>query len=217
MARQIRKNPRAATVRKATPRAGTAGRAVATELGRLVRRLRDEHSLTLADVASRSDISPAMLSRLETGQTSPSLETLVALAAALGVRPSMLLRDLGDDDESAQHVPAGHGMEVVRRGTKRGHTYHLLAAQRGPRKVFEPFLVTLTDKSELFPSFEHPGTEFIFVLSGRIAYRHGRNTYRLEPGDALTFRGNVPHGPEKLIKVPIRMLSVIMYADDRDD
>ena len=32
----------------------------------------------------------------------------------------------------------------MRRGTKRGHTYHLLAAQRGPRKVFEPFLVTLT-------------------------------------------------------------------------
>ena len=195
-------------------RSGTAGRAVATELGRVVRRLRDEHSLTLTDVASRADISPAMLSRLETGQTSPSLETLVSLAGALGVRPSLLLRDLGETDETAQHVKAGHGMEVVRRGTRRGHTYHLLAAQRGPRKVFEPFLVTLTDKSESFPGFEHPGTEFIYVLSGRIAYRHGRQTYQLEPGDSLTFRGDVPHGPERLIKVPIRMLSVIMYAND---
>ena len=207
---------RDAGVELPTRRGGTAGRAVATELGRVVRRLRDEQSLTLADVASRADISPAMLSRLETGQTSPSLETLVSLAAALGVRPSLLLRDLGETDETAQHVRAGHGMEVVRRGTKRGHTYHLLAAQRGPRKVFEPFLVTLTDKSELFPGFEHPGTEFIFVLSGRIAYRHGRHTYQLEPGDSLTFRGDVPHGPERLIKVPIRMLSVIMYADDRE-
>ena len=195
-------------------RSGTAGRAVATELGRVVRRLRDEHSLTLTDVASRADISPAMLSRLETGQTSPSLETLVSLAGALGVRPSLRLRDLGETDETAQHVKAGHGMEVVRRGTRRGHTYHLLAAQRGPRKVFEPFLVTLTDKSESFPGFEHPGTEVIYLLSGRIAYRHGRQTYQLEPGDSLTFRGDVPHGPERLIKVPIRMLSVIMYADD---
>ena len=195
-------------------RGAAAGRAVATELGRVVRRLRDEHSLTLADVARRADISPAMLSRLETGQTSPSLETIVSLAAALGVRPSLLLRSLGDTDETAQHVRAGHGMEVLRRGTKRGHTYHLLAAQRGPRKTFEPFLVTLTDKSESFPGFEHPGTEFIFVLSGRIAYRHGRHTYQLEPGDSLTFRGDVPHGPERLTKVPIRMLSIIMYADD---
>ena len=217
MARKNARQGSTATPGKATRRAGSAGRAVATELGRVVRRLRDEHSLTLADVASRSDISPGMLSRLETGQTSPSLETLVALAGALGVRPSLLLRDLGDDDETAQHVPAGHGMEVVRRGTKRGHTYHLLAAQRGPRKVFEPFLVTLTDKSEIFPGFEHPGTEFIFILSGRIAYRHGRHTYQLEPGDALTFRGSVPHGPERLIKVPIRMLSVIMYADEREE
>jgi mannose-6-phosphate isomerase-like protein (cupin superfamily) len=156
-----------------------------------------------------------MLSRLETGQTSPSLETIVSLAAALGVRPSLLMRDLGDDDETAQHVPAGSGMEVVRRGTKRGHTYHLLAAQRGPHKTFEPFLVTLTDKSEVFPGFEHPGTEFIYVLSGEIAYRHGRHTFLLKPGDALTFTGDVAHGPERLIKVPIRLLSVIIYADER--
>jgi mannose-6-phosphate isomerase-like protein (cupin superfamily) len=125
----------------------------------------------------------------------------------------MLLRDLGDDDESAQHVLAGHGMEVVRRGTKRGHTYHLLAAQRGPRKVFEPFLVTLTDKSELFPSFEHPGTEFIYLLEGSLTYRHGDETHLLKAGDALTFQGTVPHGPEKLLKTPIRMLSVIIYAE----
>src|SRR4029079_8367140 len=87
---------RDAGVKLAARQGGTAGRAVATELGRVVRRLRDEHSLTLTDVASRADISPAMLSRLETGQTSPSLETLVSLAAALGVRPSLLLRDLGE-------------------------------------------------------------------------------------------------------------------------
>jgi transcriptional regulator with XRE-family HTH domain len=196
--------------------ARSAGRAAAAELGRVVRRLREEQSLTLSDVATRADISPAMLSRLETGHTSPSLETIVSLAGALGVRPSLLLRDLGENDESAQLVLAGHGMEVVRRGTKRGHTYHLLAAQRGPRKVFEPFLVTLTDKSELFPGFEHAGTEFIHVLSGQIAYRHGRNTYLLKPGDSLTFRGDVAHGPERLIKVPIRMLSVIMYGDNTD-
>ena len=52
----------------------------------------------------------------------------------------------------------------MRRGTKRGHTYHLLAAQRGPVKVFEPFLVTLTDKSEIFPGFQHAGTEFACAL-----------------------------------------------------
>jgi len=36
----------------------------------------------------------------------------------------------------------------------------------------------------------------------------------LAPGDALTFRGSVPHGPEKLIKLPIKMLAIIIYDDE---
>ncbi len=34
------------------------------------------------------------------------------------------------------------------------------------------------------------------------------------PGDALTFPGAVPHGPERLLQLPIRFLSVILYADE---
>ena len=180
-------------------------------IGRVARQLRDAQGLTLSEAAASADISPAMLSRIETGRVTPSLETLVSLSAALGVRPATLLQDLGEDSDGAQHVPSGRGLEVVRRGTRRGHTYHFLAAQRGPRKTYEPFLVTLTDKSEVFPGFQHPGTEFIYILSGVIRYRHGTESYTLNAGDSLSFRGDIPHGPEKLEKVPIRMLSIIIY------
>jgi transcriptional regulator with XRE-family HTH domain len=186
----------------------------AIDLGRTARRLREGHNLTLADLARRAGISSAMLSRLETGRVSPSLETIVALAQALGVTPSALMQRVGADDGGAQLIRAGEGLETVRSGTRRGHTYHLLAAQRGPRKVFEPFLVTLNDRSEVFPGFQHPGVEFIHVLSGILHYRHGRHTYVLRPGDTLTFRGDVAHGPERLEKVPIRMLSIIMYGGE---
>ena len=181
----------------------------------VARRVREGQGLTLTDVATTAGISAGMLSRLETGHVTPSLETLVALAAALGVRPALLLQEVGGDEETAQRVPAGQGLEVVRRGTRRGHTYHLLAAQRGPRKSFEPFLVTLNDRSEVFPGFQHPGTEFIYLLSGSLTYRHGSHSYPLAPGDSLSFRGDVPHGPETLTRVPIRMLSIIMYDEER--
>jgi DNA-binding XRE family transcriptional regulator len=186
-------------------------------IGRVARRLREDLGLTLAIVAQRANISPGMLSRLENGQVSPSLETIVALSQVLRVRPMVLLQEVGDVDGDAQHVPSGQGLEVVRRGTKRGHTYHLLAAQRGPRKVFEPFLVTLTDKSEIFPGFQHAGTEFIHILSGEIRYRHGKDSYLLKEGDSLTFRGDVAHGPERLLRVPIRMLSIIIYSENQPD
>jgi DNA-binding XRE family transcriptional regulator/mannose-6-phosphate isomerase-like protein (cupin superfamily) len=186
---------------------------VGRQIGATARRLRNALGLTLGEVAKRSNISAAMLSRLENGDVSPSLDTLAALTTALGVPLSNLFNDIGKPRGGAQHVPKGQGLEVVRRGTKRGHTYHLLAADRGPRRAFEPFLVTLNDKSEVFPGFEHPGTEFIHLLEGSLTYRHGDETHLLRAGDSLTFSGEVPHGPEKLIKTPIRMLSVIIYAE----
>ena len=212
---------------KAPRRTGTARAAVkpaadrtespAVDLGRTARRLRESQNLTLADVAGRANISSAMLSRLETGRVSPSLETIVALSQALGVTASILMQRVGAEHGGAQLIRAGEGLETVRSGTRRGHTYRLLAAQRGPRKVFEPFLVTLNDRSEVFPGFQHPGVEFIHMLSGILHYRHGRHSYVLKPGDTLTFRGDVAHGPERLEKVPIRMLSIIIYATDEDD
>lgn len=187
---------------------------VGRDLGCEARRLREEQRLRITEVAERAGFSPAMLSRLETGAAMPSLDTVVALASALGVTPAQLFQNSGATSESAQLVKTGQGLEVVRRGTRKRHTYHLLASPRGPKKIFEPFLVTLTDKSEAFPDFQHPGVEFIYILSGSLIYRHGGQSYPLSAGDSLTFRGDIPHGPESLGTVPIRMLSILIYAEE---
>ena len=186
-------------------------------LGNAVRELRQRHGLTIADVAERAAISRGMLSKIENAQTATSLDTLTRLARALGVSLSTLFRNYDVPDGSAQLVKNGEGMEVVRRGTKRGHTYHLLAYDQGPTKLFEPFLITIDSESATFPVFEHPGTEFIYMLEGRMEYRHGQHTYLLTPGDSLTFRGEVPHGPEKLIECPIRFLATIVYPTPVDN
>ncbi|MBK6673005.1 MAG: helix-turn-helix transcriptional regulator [Gammaproteobacteria bacterium] len=193
------------------------GPAVALQVGQNVRRLRQERGVNLSDLAASAGISLPMLSRLEKGDVTPSLETLVALAEALGTNASTLLKDEVAQQSDAQLVPKGEGLEVVQRGTRRGHTYHLLASDRGPKRVFEPYLVTLTDKSEVFPEFDHPGVEFIHVLEGSLRYRHGPESYLLKPGDSLTFRGDVPHGPDKLLKLPVRMLSIIIYGGGEAD
>lgn len=181
-------------------------------LGNTIREIRQKHRLTIADVAEKVGISRGMLSKIENAQTATSLETIAKLASALGVSLATLFRNYDVPAGSAQLVKNGEGMEVVRRGTKRGHTYHLLAYDQGPFKLFEPFLITMDDASEVFPTFEHPGIEFIYMLEGKIEYRHGQQTYLLEPGDALTFRGDVPHGPEKLVELPIRFLASIHYS-----
>jgi len=180
-------------------------------VGNTIRELRQNHGLTIAAVADQVGISRGMWSKIENAQTATSLETLAKIAAALGVSLATLFRNYNIPEGGAQLVKQGEGMEVVRRGTQRGHTYHLLAYDQGPTKLFEPFLITMDDASEVFPTFEHPGTEFIYMLEGKIEYRHGQYTYLLEPGDSLTFRGDIPHGPETLIQLPIRFLAIIHY------
>lgn len=181
-------------------------------LGSTIRELRQNYGLTIAEVAEKVGISRGMLSKIETAQTATSLDTLARIANTLGISLSTLFRNYNMPAGGAQLVKQGRGMEVVRRGTKRGHTYQLLAYDQGPTKVLEPFLITMDDASEVFPTFEHPGIEFIYVLEGKLEYRHGQHHYLLEPGDALTFRGDIPHGPERLIELPIRFLAIIYYA-----
>lgn len=152
-----------------------------------------------------------MLSKIETGSTMAGMDTLARIARALGVSMSVLFSKYDATASTAQHVKSGAGMEVVRRGTKSGHTYHLLAYDQGPVKLFEPFLITIEDDTQRYPTFQHPGTEFLFVLEGVIEYRCGQQTYVLEPGDSLSFQGDIPHGPENLTQCPIKFLSIIIY------
>ena len=193
------------------------GKSLDRFIGNVIRELRLKDNLTIAEVAAQAGISRGMVSKIENGQVSTSLETLSKIVQALGVSLAHLFRHYNMPSGGAQLVKNGAGMEVVRRGTKRGHTYHLLAYDQGPRKAFEPFLITMDDASEVFPTFEHPGTEFIYMLKGRIEYRHGQQTYVLEPGDSLTFRGDIPHGPERLIELPIHFLSTIIYGGQGDE
>jgi len=213
--RKSRPEPAAPAVPESTA-TGNGRKGLERHIGAVMRELRRQQMLTISDVAAQARISRGMLSKIENGQVSTSLDTLAKLASALGISLGRLFANYDVPGGGAQLVKAGEGMQVVRRGTKRGHTYHLLAYDKGPKKMFEPFLVTMDDASEVFPSFEHPGTEFIYVLEGRIEYRHGQQTYLLDPGDSLTFRGEVPHGPERLIETPIQLLSVITYGPTDD-
>ena len=180
-------------------------------IGRSVRQFRDKIGLTIHELSGASGISAGMLSKIEHGTTSPSLSTIQSLARALHVPVTALFRDL-EESRNATFVKAGQGLKIARRGSRSGHQYRLLGhAPHGP-VIVEPYLIALNEKLETFPVFQHDGLEFIYMLEGEMAYRHGRELYILEPGDALFFDSDAPHGPGELRKLPIRFLSVISYS-----
>jgi transcriptional regulator with XRE-family HTH domain len=187
------------------------GRLLEEAIGREVRNFREKLGLTIAELAKSSGISAGMLSKIENGTTSPSLSTLQALSRALHVPVTALFRSFEETNE-ATFVKAGQGLTIERRGTRAGHQYQLLGHTPHGSLVVEPYLITLTDESDVFPIFQHAGLEFLYMLEGEVAYRHGAKTYLMTRGDSLFFDAEAPHGPEELLRLPIRFLSVICYT-----
>jgi transcriptional regulator with XRE-family HTH domain len=197
---------------------GLAGRAdgqLEVAIGREVRDFRRKLDMTVAQLASQARLSAGMLSKIENGMTSPSLDTLQALSKALHVPVTAFFRRY-EEERDATFVPAGQGLKIERRGTRAGHQYQLLGHTQRRNIAVEPYMITLTEESDVFPIFQHPGVEFLYMLEGEVGYRHGNKTYVMRPGDSLFFDADVPHGPDELRKLPIRFLSIICYAREEE-
>ena len=189
---------------------GRANQNLEACIGAAVRSLRQQGGLTASELSKRAGLSPAMLSKIENGATSPSLGTLQSLARALDVAVTDLFRGF-EETRDATFVKAGEGLTIERRGTRAGHQYQLLGHTIGRAITVEPYLITLTSKSDIFPVFQHEGQEFIYMIEGQVGYRSANRVYALEPGDSLFFDAEAPHGPQELIELPARYISVIIY------
>lgn len=182
-------------------------------IGREVRAFRNKLGITASDLARAADLSLGMLSKIENGVTSASLTTLQRLSKALGVPVTSLFRRF-EERRDAVFVSAGKGLLIERRGTRAGHQYQLLGHTGGlsGSVIVEPYVITLTEESDVFPLFQHAGHELIYMLEGEVVYRHADKLYPMKPGDSLFFDADAPHGPEELLKLPIRFLSIISYS-----
>jgi transcriptional regulator with XRE-family HTH domain len=185
-------------------------RSLELEIGTEVRKLRKELDLTVAELGAAADISTGMLSKIENGSISPSLATLDALSSALNVPISSLFKER-EERRDCSFVKKGQGVRIERRGTKSGHLYDLLGHSLGGAIGVEPYLITLKSDAVAYTDFRHAGVEFIFMLTGKVRYRHAERTYVMEPGDALFFDAAARHGPEELIQAPMTYLSIIIY------
>ena len=191
---------------------GARDNTLETAIGREVRTFRQKLGMTVAELSTAAGVSTGMLSKIENGATSPSLTTLQTLSRALGVPVTAFFRRY-EERRAAVFVKDGEGLKIERRGTRAGHQYRLLGhtGGGGGRTVVEPYMIELTEESDVFPLFQHDGLEFLYMLEGEVRYRHADKLYTMRPGDSLFFNADAPHGPEEKIQLPIRYLSIISY------
>jgi transcriptional regulator with XRE-family HTH domain len=205
-----RQRPATADDRRVHPDAQT--------LGMNLRGQRDRLGLSLRELARRLEVSPSLVSQIETGKTQPSVRTLYAIVSELGVSLDDVFAPSGKGD--------GHSLPSPPRGS-RGKNSTATERGLGPAKgqggvqraaerkaidlgsgVHWERLTTWNDRDVdfLYAIYEaggsssadgslmrHNGREFGVVLTGRLGVTVGFEDHVLDPGDSIAFDSSIPH------------------------
>jgi transcriptional regulator with XRE-family HTH domain len=176
-------------------------------IGQNIRRLRKTSDQTLTAVALAADVSKSTLSKIEMGQVSTPVSTLIRVAGAIGVPLAEFFAEI-DDDCTYEVTRKGKRQIVVRGQSEFGYSYEALAARKR-RKTAEPFLVTIRPNDPIV-EFTHEGEEFLYLLSGKLEYTIGGETFILKAGDSVYFDSKFAHFSKVLSKEPAKVLSIFM-------
>jgi transcriptional regulator with XRE-family HTH domain len=164
---------------------------------RRLRELRGERGLTLQQVAERANIDVSTLSRLESGKRRLALDHIPALAAALAVSTDDLLGSAPPEDPRIRSRPRTH----------QGLTMWPLT--RGGASGLRAYKINISERRRKPPKQlpVHEGSDWLYVLSGRLRLLLGEQDLTIEPGDAVEFSTWTPHwfgaldGPVELIMI----------------
>lgn len=178
-------------------------------VGKALRELREQSGATARDLAAKSGVSAAMISRIENGQVSPSLTTLEALAGALAVPIVSLLRETGTSTADYTHVKRGRGLASTRIAGKHIHDFVALGFHRRPGLEFEALLITLDRKdNDRPPLYNGHGCLFVYVIEGEAVYLYGDREIHLQEGDSLSLDAELRYGIKEVLTPRLRYLSV---------
>ncbi|HKO28567.1 MAG TPA: XRE family transcriptional regulator [Solirubrobacteraceae bacterium] len=160
-------------------------------LGPRIKALREAMDLSLRDLSERSGVSAPMLSQVERGETSPTLQVASKIASGLELRLSQLLRL--DEDGAVSIVRRSER----RRGGQRGHRYEILTPPL-PGQRAELSRHTLAAGSATGgpgdPPMHEPGSrETAVVESGAVTLVCDGDRHELGAGDCVTFDADLPH------------------------
>jgi transcriptional regulator with XRE-family HTH domain len=159
-------------------------------IGRKLKSSRLKRDKTIQELASLSRVSSNMISRIERGLTTPSVEILMKLAAALGVSLSYFVEE-AEKGSSVIFTPAGRGEPVFFFEDKH-QISSLMQGLRDPGfSVFVDILEPFCDSGE--GGMIHTGEEFAMVLGGSLEFFIEENMYVLNEGDSIAFKASIPH------------------------
>jgi transcriptional regulator with XRE-family HTH domain len=165
-------------------------------LGRKIRTIREAKKLSTKEVAEKAELTPILISQIESETVTPPVATLLKIAQALDTHIGDFFVE-ATPQKRYEVVRKGEHKKVARKPTPDksplSYSYESLAFRLSKRHM-EPFLVEFDiDIDEEVPPLSHKGEEFVFVLDGDLEFHAEDEIVRLTEGDSLYFDSNIPH------------------------
>jgi len=179
------------------------------QIGPKLRALRLKKSMGLVELGKHTGLSPALLSKLERDKLFPTLPTLLRIALVFSVG----LEYFFTDERKRHVVSVVRKSERIRLPERPGIAevaYHFesldfKANERRTNAYLADF--EAVDETKLKPH-QHPGSEFLHVLKGRLGLKIGLDDYELEAGDSIYFDPSVAHTYRRVGKPPCQAMIV---------
>ena len=180
-----------------------------TPLGARIKALRGERGLQQRQLAEKAELTPSMVSQIESGRLTPSLHTLGRIAAALGV-PIAALFDGQPEGSIVVSRKADYPVVSFDGSSER---WAVLGAGLFQGKI-RAVVSTLGPRSRGVTTEKviiKPGQlKLFYVLAGKVGLHYNGDRHVLEAGDSALLDGGTPHGWENLGAKPARALWVIL-------
>ena len=193
-------------------RKAAAPEAAIKHVGTRLRALRTEQRVTLTELAKRSGVDAATISRIETGVMVGTLESHLKLATALGAKLTDLYAGLDQARQGQTAVQDSSGRTDVY-VHEAGKSSTTMLTTDVLKKKLMPVLVVIEPGGSTQREEARVGTErFIYVLEGEVEAKIGDAVHRLKKGSTLYFDASVPHVFRNTTRKEVKLLSVMTPA-----
>ena len=160
-------------------------------LGARMRELRKQKGLTLVEIAEKTGVAQATLSRIETGVMIGTIESHAKIAEVIGVGLPELYQDI--DDRSAK-TAVGKEEDLKKASTHSRNVRITLLTQQINNKKMTPLLIEIGAGAETEKEKKERGIEkFIWVQEGSIKVKLEKEEFELKAGDTFYFDASYPH------------------------
>jgi len=182
-------------------------------IGELIRKYRKDKGLKLIDLASKTGMGSALLSKIENGRMIPTIPTLFSIVSQLNIPLDQFFGELNQANEFPGYIfiPQSAYKPYVKEEKAQGYFYSSILEHGMTAGSFQISLLELLPgaKRKQVSTEAH---EYIYVLDGPLEYHLEKEVFKMNTGDSLFFDGKIPHHPINTSRKKVLMLVVYFFT-----